>query len=98
MARSVGAFALAPRGAAKRAVNFVMRGYGPAIVGIAATAFVGGLVEALFLITVTRTAFAISKAQSEIGILAGRHLSIGAALGVALALVVVRALMASYAN
>src|SRR5436853_346907 len=70
MARSARPSALASRGTAKRTVAFVMRGYGPAIAGIATTAFVGGLVEALFLIIVTRAAFAISKTQSEVGIVA----------------------------
>ena len=98
MARSGRAFALARRETAKRAVSFVMRGFGRGILRIAATAFFGGLLEALFLITVTRAAFAISKGQSEIGIVAGRYLSVGATLGVALALVTLRMLLAGYAN
>jgi ABC-type multidrug transport system fused ATPase/permease subunit len=75
-----------------------MRGYGRAIAGIAATSLIGGLLEALFLVIVTRTAFAISKAQSEVGLVAGRSLSIGHTLGVALALVVLRLLLAGYAS
>ena len=75
-----------------------MRGYGGAVAGIAATGFIGGLVEALFLVTVTRVAFAISKAETQVGIVGGRHLSVTASLGVALLLVIARLLMAAYSN
>ena len=98
MGRSGGASTqMRPKGA-KRAVAFVMRGYSRAIVGIAATAFVGGLVEALFLITVTRAAFAISRAESQIEFMAGRDLSVGTTLLVAVVLVAFRMLLAGYAN
>lgn len=85
-------------GTSRRAVGFVMRGYGPAIIGIAAVGFVGGLLEALFLITITRTAFAISQAQSEVGVVAGRYLAIEASLAVALVLLALRVFLAAYAN
>ena len=83
---------------ARRAISFVMPGYGRAIGGIAATAFVGGLVEALFLIIVTRAAFAVSKAEAQVAIGAGRNLSIGTTLLVAVALVALRIVLAGYAN
>src|SRR5437588_159416 len=98
MGRSGGASKQTRPEGAKRAVAFVMQGYGRAIVGIAATAFVGGLVEALFLITVTRAAFAISKAESRIEFVAGRNLSVGTTLLAAVILVAFRMLLAGYAN
>lgn len=98
MVPSERAFGLARRGTAKNTVSFVTQGRGAAIVGIAATAFIGGLVEALFLITVTRAAFAISEAKSEIAIVADHFLSVGATLGVALALVALRVFLAGFAN
>jgi ATP-binding cassette subfamily B protein len=75
-----------------------MRGFGRAILGIAATAFLGGLVEALFLITITRAAFAISQGQDRIGVMSGWYLSVPATLLLALALVTVRVAIAAYAS
>jgi len=82
----------------KRAVAFVVRGYGRAIVEIAATAFVGGLVEALFLITVTKTAFAISKGQDQIGVMSGWSLSVPEALLAGIALVGLRIVLSGYGS
>jgi ATP-binding cassette subfamily B protein len=98
MAQSGGTVARTQPDKAKRAVGFVLQGYGTAIGGMAATALIGGLVEALFLITVTQAAFAISKGQSEIAIVSGRHLSVGPTLGVAMALVALRMLLAGCSN
>ena len=86
------------RGSTKRAVAFVMQGSGRAIIGMAAIGFIGGLVEALFLVVVTRTAFTISEGQPEVAIVAGRYLAVGATLAVALGLVVLRVFLAGYAN
>ena len=69
---------------------FVIEGRRTAIVGLAAMAFLGGLAEALFLVTVTRTAFAITGGKHQVGIVAGRFLGIRATLLVALGLVTVR--------
>jgi ABC-type multidrug transport system fused ATPase/permease subunit len=76
----------------------VARGYGRAILGIAATAFVGGLVEALFLITVTRAAFAISKGQDRIGVMSGWNLSVLETLLLAIALVGLRIALSGYGS
>ncbi len=54
------------------------------------TSFVGGLLEALFLVVVTRSAFAITDGADAVGLVAGRMASIGAALGFALLLVILR--------
>lgn len=72
------------------AVEFVIRGQRRTLALMAAVSFVGGVAEALFLITATRAAFAITDGSERIGIVAGRYLSVGGALGLAVALVVVR--------
>jgi ATP-binding cassette subfamily B protein len=56
----------------------------------AITGFAGGLTEALFLVVMTRTAFAITDGQSEIGLFAGYSMSVNGALVVAVLLLVLR--------
>jgi ATP-binding cassette subfamily B protein len=56
----------------------------------ATTGFAGGLTEALFLVVMTRTAFAITDGQSEIGLFAGYSMSVNGALVVAVLLLVLR--------
>jgi ATP-binding cassette, subfamily B, bacterial len=96
MPRSGTCSAPARRQTLRRAVTFVVRGYGRAILGIAATAFIGGLVEALFLITVTRAAFAISKGEDRIGVMSGWNLSVLETLLLAIALVGLRIAFSGY--
>jgi ABC-type multidrug transport system fused ATPase/permease subunit len=57
---------------------------------LALTSVAGGLVEALFLVTVTRAAFAITDGKDRFGVVAGIELSRAVALLVGLALVVLR--------
>lgn len=64
---------------------------------MAITAFGGGLAEALFLVSVTRAAFAITDNSDRVGIVAGWYVSIGGALAVAMGLVVVRVGLAALA-
>ena len=71
-------------------VGFVIEGRRGAVGRIALTAFFGGLAEALFLVTVTRAAVAISSGRDQVGILAGRYLSVRQTLLVALCFVVTR--------
>ena len=76
---------------------FVTRGRRRAIGSLALTAFGGGMAEALFLVVVTRTAFAITDGDDEVGIVAGRYLSVGSTLLLALLLVIVRVGLAIFA-
>jgi ABC-type multidrug transport system fused ATPase/permease subunit len=78
----------------KPAVRFVTRGRRPALVLMAGTAFIGGLMEALFLVTVTRAAFAITENKPRVGIVWGWFLSVNQTLLLAMGLVVVRILLA----
>jgi ATP-binding cassette subfamily B protein len=77
------------------AVEFVIRGRRRALASMAATAFLGGIAEALFLITVTRAAFAITGDADRVGIVAGVFLSVNKTLLLALVLVVMRIALAS---
>ncbi len=79
-------------------MGFVVRGHRRAMASIAATAFFGGLAEALFLITVTRAAFAITNGNDRIGVVSGWYLSVPMTLLLAVALVTVRVVFGSYAS
>jgi len=82
----------------RRSIAFVLDGHRSAIARIALTSFLGGLTEALFLVTVTRSAFAITAGKSEIGIVADRFLSVRETLLFACFLVVARLSLALLAN
>jgi ATP-binding cassette, subfamily B, bacterial len=98
MSRSAGRPAPKARRNARLAVGFVMRGHRRAVAKIAATAFLGGVAEALFLVTVTRAAFAITKGDDRIGVLSGWFLSVRSTLLLAVALVSMRIALAGYAS
>jgi ABC-type multidrug transport system fused ATPase/permease subunit len=80
------------------AISFVVAGYRRTLATMAATAFLGGIAEALFLITATRAAFAITEGSERVGVVAGWFLSVDATLGLAFALVLVRILLAVRAS
>jgi ABC-type multidrug transport system fused ATPase/permease subunit len=98
MRRSRSSAAPTPKESAKLAVRFVMRGHPKAVSAIAAAAFLGGLAEAIFLITVTRTAFAITSGHQRIGVVSGWYLSVRFTLLLMVGLVVVRIALAGYAG
>lgn len=80
------------QGTAKLAtpIAFAIDGRRRAIALLAVAAFLGGLAEALFLVAVTRAAFAITEEKKQVGIVAGRFLSVRVTLLLALVLVVLR--------
>lgn len=57
---------------------------------VAVSAILGGFVEALFLVIITRTAFAVSDGRDTFGVVAGRDLGISAVVLVGIALVLLR--------
>jgi ABC-type multidrug transport system fused ATPase/permease subunit len=61
---------------------------------LAATSVIGGLVEALFLVSITRAAFAITDGEQEFGLVAGQQISVTSAVLLSLALVLVRVALA----
>jgi ABC-type multidrug transport system fused ATPase/permease subunit len=71
-------------------VRVLLAGRGPAIAGLSATSVLGGFVEALFLVIVTRSAFAITDGRDRFGIVAGINVSVETAVGLALVLVILR--------
>jgi ABC-type multidrug transport system fused ATPase/permease subunit len=79
-------------------VRLVISGYERAIAAIAITGFIGGLCEAVFLVAITRTAFAIKDGQERVGVLYGWSLSIRPVLALAVLLVAVRVALAAYAS
>ncbi|MDO8362940.1 MAG: ABC transporter ATP-binding protein [Actinomycetota bacterium] len=65
---------------------------------IAGTSMLGGLSEAVFLVVITRAAFAITDGDDSVGILASRRLSVNLTVVLALALVLFRVSMSVAAN
>lgn len=79
-------------------IQFVTDGRRSAMAFFALVAFLGGLAEALFLVTVTRAAFAITDGDEEVGIVAGVFLSVNTTLFLALVLVMMRLALATFAG
>jgi ABC-type multidrug transport system fused ATPase/permease subunit len=73
-----------------RGVRSLLEGRGPAIAGLAVTSTSGGFVEALFLVIITRSAFAITDGRDRFGVVAGIDVSVTVAVLLSLALVVTR--------
>lgn len=74
----------------RTSVKMVMKGHRRAMVGIAMTSFAGGLCEAVFLVVITRSAFAITAGRTRVGILGGHFLTVDQTVWLALGLVVLR--------
>lgn len=68
------------------------------VVGLSISSFLGGAIEALFLVIATRTALAIADGKDSTGLLASRRLPIGGAIAVAAAMLVVRLLLAVWST
>ena len=83
--------------AGESALSFALRGRKAAVVRVALTSFVGGLAEALFLVVVTRTAFAVTDDSDRVGIVGGWYVGVPSALLLAVALVVARMTLAALA-
>lgn len=78
--------------------GFVIRGRTAALARLAATAFAGGLLEAVFLVTVTRAAFAVTEGSDRIGVIGGWYLSMGYGLVFATALIFARMAMGAWSG
>jgi ATP-binding cassette subfamily B protein len=87
-----------PWKSARLAIGFAMRGQARLVATITAAAFLGGLAEALFLITATRAAFAIAGGKDRVGIASGSFLSVRFTLFLAVILVAVRIALAGYTS
>ncbi len=69
----------------------LLRPYRRHVAALTLTSFAGGLLEALFLVFVTRTAFAITDGDERVGLVASRFASFPQAIALAFLLVVLRA-------
>ena len=65
---------------------------------MAFAAFVGGLAEALFLVTVTRAAFAVTEGKEQVGIVSGWFLTVNQTLLLGLLLILGRLALAAFAS
>ena len=61
-----------------------------AVAALASTSFIGGVIEAAFLVTVTRAAFAVSDGDDRVEVMFGNSFPLGWTIVVALVLVVLR--------
>jgi ATP-binding cassette subfamily B protein len=71
-------------------IRRALRGRSRKVAWLGFTSFAGGLSEAVFLVLVTRTAFAITDDADNVGFIASASLSLPAALAVSLLLVIAR--------
>ena len=79
-------------------VQFVVNGRRFALARLATAAFLGGMAEAVFLVTITRAAFAITDGDTRVGIVANVFVSINYGLLLAVGLLVVRLLLSASAS
>lgn len=87
-----------PLSTVRPAVNFVASGRRAALVAMAATAFVGGSLEAAFLLVAAKVGIAITDQSDSVDFVGDFSLSIGATLGLGVALVAVRTAFAVVTN
>lgn len=74
----------------RSSLRFVVGGRSRPLGLMTATAFIGGVAEAVFLVTVTRAAFAVTGGSDRVGVIASRFLSLNETLLLALGLVLLR--------
>ena len=78
----------------QRGTGALLNTHKSAVALLSVTSFVGGMVEALFLVIVTRTAFAITDGDDTVGFVAGQTASVGEVVVLALLLVMLRVALA----
>jgi hypothetical protein len=83
---------------ARAVLKVLVAGHRLQVAAMAAASLLGGLTEAVFLVVVTRAAFAITEGKHEMGLLAGHTVAVSTAMLLALGLVVFRIAMAVGAN
>ena len=79
-------------------ISELIKGHRSLVWLLAATSLVGGIAEAVFLVTLTRAAFAITAGKETVGVLAGNRLSVGTTLLLSLSLVLLRIAMSAASN
>jgi ABC-type multidrug transport system fused ATPase/permease subunit len=76
----------------------VIRGHRRALARVAAASFLGGVAEAVFLVSITRIALAVTDHRDQVTMFAGWSLRLRGALLLPLAVVFVRIALAAYAS
>ncbi len=74
----------------RQSLSPLLVGHRLRVLTVAASAILGGLVEALFLVVITRTAFAVSDGRDNFGVVASREVSVGAVVVLGVVLVLLR--------
>jgi ABC-type multidrug transport system fused ATPase/permease subunit len=80
----------------RSSLRYVVEGSRRRLALLAGSSFVGGLLEAVFLVLVTRAAFAITDGMDRVGVVAGFYLTGGQVLALGAALVVTRFAIAAW--
>ena len=75
-------------------VGRLMRARRGSILALAASSLAGGLAEAVLLVAITRTAFALTDGSEEVEAMAGHSLSVTTMIGLMFVLVMVRLALA----
>ncbi|MDO8392276.1 MAG: ABC transporter ATP-binding protein [Actinomycetota bacterium] len=83
---------------ARQMLSRLLLGYRRRVLLIAVSSVIGGLVEAVFLVLMTRAAFAVTSGSRSLGVLAGRTMPVAGAMLLATGLVVLRMALALLAN
>ena len=81
---------MSPVDKAGTSVGRLLDGRRRSLAVLSIASLIGGLAEALFLVVITRAAFAITEGKERFGVIAGRSLTVELAVVLALVLVVVR--------
>jgi ABC-type multidrug transport system fused ATPase/permease subunit len=82
----------------KSAVGVLIRGHRVQVAMMALSSVIGGFTEAVFLVVVTRTAFAITDGKHEMGLLANHRVAVSTALLICVLLVLFRIASAITSN
>jgi ATP-binding cassette subfamily B protein len=96
-ARTADTSTAGPRNSIRPAVRFVATRYWRALSAMTGSAFLGGMAEALFLVLVTRAAFAITDGNDDVGVVSGWYISVNQALLLGVVLVLARVGFAAFA-
>lgn len=87
-----------PKSSQRSVVATLLAGHRGLIASLALLSVIGGVAEAVFLVLLTRSAFAITAGKDELGLFRDQSASIGTALLLALLLVIIRIATAAATN
>lgn len=82
----------------QRGISDLLAGRAGEVVLLALVSLAGGLLEAAFLVSVTRAAFAITEGDERFGVFAGVEMTVGQLIAVSVVVIVVRTALALLGN